>query len=160
MATSAPARWILDKGYEALHQCAFLIKGINMKQIISPSQIGFLFIILFSTVSCISTGGDSPMDPPKNIVAVAGDGQATVHWKSPGPLEQMVFMVLSHEEGSGECCGCRIKSGPQCPGDVRDTSCTVVGLTNGTSYYFSVKARSIYGRESCGISGLVTPMAN
>jgi len=87
--------------------------------------------------------------PPTNVIATAGNGQATVTFKPPksdGGSPIIYYTVTSHP-------GNITASGKQSP-------ITVKGLTNGISYTFTVTASNSFGTrigsESCNS---VTPEA-
>jgi len=87
-------------------------------------------------------------DAPTNVVAVAGDGRATVSWTAPsangGPITS--FSV----NWSIGCCASSAGS-----------PVTVTGLTNGTSYTFTVTAINSYGAgPASALSNAVTPTAS
>ena len=70
-----------------------------------------------------------PATAPEDVVAVAGDGQATVSWSPPassGSYAISTYQAIASP--GGRMC---LTSG---------LSCTVDGLTNGTTYTFTVKA--------------------
>jgi plastocyanin len=87
--------------------------------------------------------------PPTNVMATAGDGEATVTFKPPksdGGSPIIRYTVTSHPHNV-------TAYGKQSP-------ITVKGLTNGMSYTFTVTASNsfagIVGSESCNS---VTPRA-
>ncbi len=87
-----------------------------------------------SLASASATPSTKP-NAPTNVSAVAGSGQATVSWSAPG------------FNGGSAITGYTVTSAP----DFRTcttqgaTSCTVTGLTNGTSYTFTVIATNANG---------------
>jgi hypothetical protein len=75
-----------------------------------------------------------PADPPSaplNAAATAGDASATITW-SP-PASQGSFPVTNYKVTSSP-------GGKVCLVTAPATSCTIVGLTNGTAYTFTVQA--------------------
>ncbi|NQW17821.1 MAG: S8 family serine peptidase [Chloroflexi bacterium] len=88
-------------------------------------------------------------DAPTNVVAIAGDAQATVAWDppiNPGSTSTQSYVVVSIPAGGGTTT----------PASV--TTTTVIGLTNGTSYTFVVKAINGLGSSASSTpSNAVTP---
>lgn len=82
----------------------------------------------------------TPPGPPQQVSAIPGSAQATVTW-SP-PADTGTFPIIGYVV--------RAQPGPQTC-STATTTCTVTGLTNGTSYTFTVTASSAAG------SGPVTP---
>jgi len=71
---------------------------------------------------------------PVNVKVVAGYTQATVSWDPvPGATGYSITVVTS--PGGADIGASQYQAGP---------SCTVTGLTNGTTYYFRVQAGSSY----------------
>ena len=89
--------------------------------------------------------------PPLNVTAVAGDGVASVAWTppaSPGTSPIASYLVTS------------APGGQTCRAVAPDTTCEVVGLTNGTTYTFTVRALSLAGEgPASDASNPVTPSA-
>ncbi len=87
-------------------------------------------------------------DPPKNVLATALTGGATVSWSAPAFDEGSVvttYVVTAQPGGST----CTWTSGP--------LTCSVLGLTNATSYSFTVVAGNANGLSTAGTSNNVTP---
>ena len=86
-------------------------------------------------------------DPPTDIQAVAGEERATVSWTAPvsnGGLAITSYTVKSHPGGF--------------TATTSDLTATVTGLTNLTSYTFTVKAVSAAGKSApSALSAAVTP---
>ncbi len=86
---------------------------------------------------------------PASISAVAGDAQATVSWTAPA------------SNGGSSITGYTVTSSPgdrTCSWSTGALSCVVTGLTNGTSYTFTVRATNAAGTGSAtDASSAVTP---
>lgn len=97
----------------------------------------------------------TPTAPPSNVLnptAVASNAQATVSWAPPasnGGSPIISYTVVSSP--GGFTCTYLVAS-PE-----TDT-CTVVGLTNGTLYGFSVTATNATGTGPAGLSNQVVPL--
>jgi hypothetical protein len=76
---------------------------------------------------------ESAPDPPTGVTATAGDRQATVSWTAPGDEHGAVTGYTATASPGGATC------------TAAATSCTVTGLTNGTSYTFTVHSSNDVG---------------
>jgi|GEM_PF-3022842 len=86
--------------------------------------------------------------PPESVLAIAGNTQATVSWSPP----------LS--DGGNSITGYSVTSDPgnfSCT--TNTTSCIISGLTNGTSYYFTVNATNASGTGPNNKSTSIVPSA-
>jgi len=87
---------------------------------------------------------------PLNPAATAGNAQATVSWDAPvsgGPFT--LYTVTAVEDPSKTCTA-----------TPPNTSCTVTGLTNGSTYTFTVRATNANGAGAAStVSNAVTPSA-
>jgi hypothetical protein len=94
----------------------------------------------------------SPPGAPTSVVAVAGDGSATVSWSAPadaGSYPITDYQVMSAPSGGS----CLVKAPA--------ATCDVTGLTNGTTYTFTARALNGAGwGASSGASNAVTPTAS
>jgi len=90
-----------------------------------------------------------PPSAPTAVGAFPGNGSATVSWSPPSSSGSFpITSYLVTASPGGQTC---LTSG---------TSCTVDGLTNGTTYTFSVAALNGAGWGANGSSSPVTPSAN
>ena len=91
-----------------------------------------------------------PASAPRDVVAVAGDASATITWAapaSPGSFPVSNYAVTS-SPGGNTCLTSTL-------------TCTVTGLTNGTTYTFTVKALNGAGwSPDSSPSNAVTPQAS
>ncbi|MFZ8981818.1 MAG: fibronectin type III domain-containing protein [Candidatus Nanopelagicales bacterium] len=100
--------------------------------------------------SVVVPGAAEAPSEPRDVAAVAGDGEATVTWQAPASA------------GSSAITGYRLVS---TPGDIECTTapdtreCRFRGLTNGTEYFFTVRAVNDAGDGLPALSNAVTPSA-
>jgi hypothetical protein len=77
------------------------------------------------------------LGPPTGLTATAGNGRVTLSWTAPGSnggAGISGYLIYQGTSPGGES-GVPINAAP-----VRATVCTVIGLANGTAYYFTVAA--------------------
>jgi hypothetical protein len=75
--------------------------------------------------------------PPTGLTATAGNGRVTLSWTAPasdGGAGISGYLIYQGTSPGGES-GVPVNGAP-----VQATSCTLIGLTNGTAYYFKVVA--------------------
>ncbi|MGA3147475.1 MAG: MBG domain-containing protein [Acidimicrobiales bacterium] len=82
---------------------------------------------------------------PKDVGATAGNAQATVTWAAPVTNGSAIRSYTVKSIPGSKTCTNHI------------TTCTMTGLTNGTSYRFTVTATNARGTGASALSTLVTP---
>jgi hypothetical protein len=93
----------------------------------------------------------TPASAPLNVMAIAGDGSATLSWSPP---ESAGSYAVSHYEVTSS------PGGRTCLVAAPALSCAVEGLSNGTAYTFTVKALTGAGWSTASDpSTAVTPRA-
>ena len=92
-----------------------------------------------------------PSDAPRDVKALAGDGQATVSWTAPSSSGSFpITNYLAKSSPGGKTC---LVTAPA-------LTCTVTGLSNGTAYTFTAEALNGAGwSASSAPSAAVTPSA-
>lgn len=92
----------------------------------------------------------TPPGAPTNVTAVAGVGQATVSWTAP--LSIGSGAILSYKARAVQ------DTSKNCTWTTGNLSCVITGLTNGTSYTFTVTASNGAGAGAASTaSAAVTP---
>lgn len=85
---------------------------------------------------------------PQNVVATAGNQSATVSWAAPSSGGAPASYIAT------------ANTGQSCTASSAQSSCVISGLTNGTSYTFSVVASNSGGNSAASAaSNAVTPRA-
>ena len=100
--------------------------------------------------SGVVPGAAEAPSEPRDVVAVAGDGDATVTWQAPASA------------GSSAITGYRVTSTPgdfECMTTPDRRECRFPVLTNGTEYFFTVRAINDAGDGLPALSNAVTPSA-
>jgi len=95
------------------------------------------------------TPGDVP-DAPTALQVTPGNGETTVSWTAPvidGGTAVSLYTVTA-DDGNGGVFTCTTSS----------TTCTVVGLTNGVTYTFTVVATNLTGDSLASGSQTATPV--
>lgn len=85
---------------------------------------------------------------PLNVTATAGNAQAEVSWQAPvsdGGDTISGYSVAAVQDPTKTCT------------PTSGLTCTVTGLSNGTSYTFAVVANNSQGASTSGVSNAVTP---
>jgi hypothetical protein len=108
-------------------------------------------------VSLYKVGEVVAPDAPRNVVAVAGDGVVTVMWDAPAkdggvPIYKYTVTATSAQTALSLFAPTDLS----CTTNGSSSACNVDGLTNGTSYTFSVVATNIAG-DSPATSVTATP---
>ncbi len=97
------------------------------------------------------TGGCTPVtvpSAPRSASASAGNTTASVSWSAPSSTGGSSITKYEVTSSPG---------GRTCSTSSSGRSCTVTGLTNGTSYAFSVRARNSAGLSPAATTNRVTP---
>jgi len=87
-------------------------------------------------------------DAPTNVTATAGDTQATIKWSAPS------------FDGGSPITGYTVTASPggaTCAATAPSTECAITGLTNGTTYSFTVTATNAAGASTPSASATATP---
>jgi alpha-tubulin suppressor-like RCC1 family protein len=85
--------------------------------------------------------------PPASVTATPGDSTATVSWRVPASLDTGILTGYT---------ATAIPGGITCTA-AKATTCTITGLTNGTTYRITVVARSTVGHSGASAAATVTP---
>lgn len=105
-------------------------------------------INLFQCQAQVVLTPNAPPSAPSDVVATAGDGEATVSWTPWKTFDGQTFEVTASPGGQ------------TCTATYPELSCTVTGLTNGTAYSFSVTTETTGGTSPASSpSTEVTPEA-
>ncbi|MBM4162677.1 MAG: hypothetical protein FJ217_16475, partial [Ignavibacteria bacterium] len=83
-----------------------------------------------------------PAAAPQNLVAITGNGQVTLRWSKNSESDFLRYRIYG---GTSPNPTTKIDS---TTGGIGDTSKVISGLTNGTQYYFRVRAVDSAGKES------------
>lgn len=98
------------------------------------SSLVFMLALSASLVTGTPAAAAAPPGPPTAAAATPGDGQAAVTWKAPADNggEPVSTYTVTSTPGAQSC-------------TTSTLGCTVAGLTNGTSYTFTVTAANSAG---------------
>ena len=92
-------------------------------------------------------------DAPTAVTATAGNAQATVVWTPPASNGGSAITAYTVAAVADPAKTCTVNTGSPLP-----TTCTVMGLANGTAYTFTVKAKNALGDSvASAASTAVTP---
>lgn len=109
-------------------------------------QLAFITALFFSIIlqGCYSQGSSAPA--PTNVNVTAGDSSATVTWDMVPSVEYWIFRAAASDVTPASCSAslqCQILTNAVSPA-------VVSGLTNGTTYSFSVNGRIDGGKGGPG----------
>ena len=99
---------------------------------------------LTSTSSNTITFAGVP-DAPTNLTVEASDGEASLSWNQPDSNGSPITGYTATANPSGANC------------TTTNTTCTIDGLTNGTTYTFSVTASNAIGSSTASTEASATP---
>jgi hypothetical protein len=109
------------------------------------------------TLNCPTPVATAVPGVPLNVVAVAGNAQATVSW-SPAQANQPVTSYTVHNSFSSGATVADVVVTPVAGSNFPPTSTVITGLTNGTTYGFEVLATNAKGSSAFSAeSNHVTP---
>jgi hypothetical protein len=141
-------------GYEIGDECAWMFGPVSNGGDVTLNGHPYIVQEEWSNASSactLSYGGPTAPGAPSNVSATAGDGQATVSW------------AASTSNGGSPISGYTVTSTPggkTATAAGNATSVVVSGLTDGTSYTFTVHAGNAVGSSGeSGPSNMVTPSA-
>ena len=140
-----------------------------MKRLNTLFQFGILLLIPLLN-SCLNGDCTARAYPPTDVTAVAGDGSVTLSWHGTGYPSGIggAYSEVRYPRGggSGETCADWGKLKDDCTvgcNSSRDSSCTITGLTNGTTYTFTVISLNSSMECEMGVGyarAQLTPTAN
>ena len=86
---------------------------------------------------------------PTAVVATAGNAQVSINWTAPGSDGGSPIISYTVTSSTG---------GHTCTATAPTTTCDITGLTNGTSYFFTVTASNMNGVSAESLaSNIITP---
>ena len=99
---------------------------------------------------------EATLDPPTNLMATAGDGQAVLTWTSPAADSGYTQHQYRYKEGNGGF-GDWTDIPDSGPNGANGSRYTVTGLANATQYTFELRARDAGAGKSEAASVTVEP---
>ena len=116
-------------------------------------------------IAATTSGGIGVPEPPDSLVATPGSGQVSLSWTAPtftGGAAVTGYNVYEGTSAGGESATAVATAVSGTAGStVCSTTCSfiVTGLTNGTTYYFTVKAVNSLGPSAASNEASATPAA-
>ncbi len=125
------------------------LDGDGKPEIIATNSESDKISVLRNTIG----GSNSAPAPPKNLTASAGNGQVTLRWNKNTESDFLRYRIYG---GTSSTPTIKMDS---TTGGITDTTKTIAGLANGTTYYFRITAVDSAGLES-GYSNEVSAKTN
>lgn len=151
-----PAQWI--QVVEAVRGTSYTVTGLTngLSYVFAVKSANAGGVSDFSGTAVATPGAPQPQLPeaPDPLSATAGNGQVTLNWNSVAGA--VSYAVYKHEGASA----------PEIPEawelvkeGITESAYTVAGLTNGTSYAFTVKAVNLGGASELSGAVIAVPVA-
>jgi hypothetical protein len=145
-------------------QIASVSTDVTSCTVTGLSPIGYDFYVraynanglsLRTNIASATPGGGITIAPsaPANLIATASNAQVTLRWDKNTEADFLRYRIYG---GTSTSPTTKIDS---TTGDIADTTKTITGLTNGTTYYFRITAVNNAGAES-GFSNEVSSKPN
>jgi Domain of unknown function (DUF4082)/Bacterial Ig domain/Fibronectin type III domain/Lysyl oxidase len=169
--TTYIAAYLAPKGHYSDTASGFATSGVNAPPLHAPANsVSSNGVYRYSAISSFPTSSykatnywvdvsfqaatTSPPGQVTNVNATAGAGSATVTWSAPSTGGSPTTYTVTPYIGSSAQTASTVSGAPPA------TSTTIGGLSNGTSYTFTVQASNTAGSGAVsGPSGAVTPSA-